>query len=56
MEALGAALGKPVAFAVVSAVGMLVRRTDGVDEELSDEPTWTKELRALSGMSPREED
>jgi proteasome lid subunit RPN8/RPN11 len=56
MEALTVALGKAVPFAVVSVAGMLVRNSDGVDEEVADEPPWTKELRELSGMKPREEE
>ena len=56
MQALTAALGKGVTFAVVSVSGMLVRNADGVDEQVADEPPWTKELRELSGMSAREEE
>ena len=58
MEALNAALGRRVRFSVVSPTGMLVRDSDGNDQEVATEPPWTVELRALSGMrsAPPEED
>ena len=57
MEALNAALGRRVRFSVVSPTGMLVRDTDGNDQEVAAEPPWAVELRARSGMrcAPEEE-
>jgi hypothetical protein len=49
MEALTAALGRPVRFSVVAPEGMVVRE-DGRDVHVKQEPTWTTRLRADSGM------
>jgi hypothetical protein len=51
MEALLAALGKPIRFSVVAPNGMIAR-VDGKDAlvALADEPWWTALLRLASGM------
>jgi hypothetical protein len=49
MEALTAALGRPVRFSVVAPEGMVVR-ADGRDVFVTEEPAWTALLRADSGM------
>jgi proteasome lid subunit RPN8/RPN11 len=50
MEALTAALGFSLVFSVVAPTGML-RRIDGEDVHVGEEPPWAAELRRLSGMN-----
>ncbi|WNG24577.1 hypothetical protein F0U62_11495 [Cystobacter fuscus] len=50
MEALLLALGQPVRFSVVAPEGTLVREY-GQDRLRAEEPAWTAELRARSGMA-----
>jgi hypothetical protein len=50
MAALTAALGFPILFSVVAPNGML-RRRDGQDVHVGEEPPWADELRRLSGMN-----
>ena len=50
MEALTAALGRPVRFSVVAPEGMVVRE-DGQDVRVTEEPEWTERLRTESGMA-----
>jgi hypothetical protein len=50
MEALLLALGRPVRFSVVAPEGTLVRE-HGQDRLRAEEPAWTAELRARSGMA-----
>jgi hypothetical protein len=50
MAALETALGHPLAFSVVAPTGM-VRRVDGRDVVVEEEPFWADLLRAASGMS-----
>ena len=52
MEALLAALGRPVCFSVVAPDSM-VRRAGGRDVPVLDEPAWAEPLRVLSGMRQR---
>jgi hypothetical protein len=51
MEALTAALGRPVRFSVVAPEGMLVREA-GRDARPVEEPGWAARLRSESGMPP----
>jgi hypothetical protein len=51
MEALTAALGRPVRFSVVAPDGRVVRE-DGRDARPAEEPGWTTRLRSESGMQP----
>lgn len=55
MAALTEALGRPVRFSVVAPDGMVVRE-DGRDVRVTEEPGWTKRLRADSGMHRRSGD
>jgi len=51
MEALRAALGKPLAFSVIAPTGSVRRQNDeDVHVELKDEPWWANLLRRASGM------
>jgi hypothetical protein len=50
MSALETALGRPLGFAVVAPKGM-VRRLNGKDVVVDEEPFWADLLRAASGMS-----
>jgi hypothetical protein len=50
MAALETALGRSIGFAVVAPRGM-VRRMDGKDVVVPEEPFWAELLRAASGMS-----
>jgi hypothetical protein len=49
MAALDRALGRALRYSVVAPGGML-RREDGIDALVTDEPWWTAPLRAASGM------
>jgi len=51
MEALTAALGRPLRFSVVAPEGMVVRE-GGQDVPVTEEPWWALRLRAASGMLP----
>ena len=52
MEALLLALGRPVRFSVVAPGGTWVRE-HGQEGLRSEEPAWTAELRARSGMTTK---
>lgn len=52
MEALGHALAETPVFSIVTDTGML-RRIDGADVLVQDEPWWTGLLRLASGLTPR---
>ncbi len=49
MSALTSALGRRLVFSVVAPRGM-VRRVDGENLLVKDEPEWAKKLRRESGM------
>lgn len=49
MTAVEAALGRPLAWAVVSPEGVLQRR-EGTESTLADRPWWTRLLELASGM------
>jgi hypothetical protein len=51
MEALTAALGRPLRFSVVAPEGMVVRE-GGQDVPVTEEPWWALRLRVVSGMLP----
>jgi len=51
MEALTAALGRPLRFSVVAPEGMVVRE-GGRDVPVAEEPWWALRLRVASGMHP----
>lgn len=53
MQALEAALGKPLVFSVVAPGGM-IRRQNGKDAVVDAEPAWAARLRVASGMTSRE--
>ena len=56
MQALGAALGKNIAFSVVAPNGTVRRQNDeDVHVELKDEPWWANLLRRASGIHFDEE-
>jgi hypothetical protein len=50
MAAIDAALGRTLAYIVVTANGMLRRAADGTLEVVADEPAWADRLRAESGI------
>jgi hypothetical protein len=50
MDALDAALGRPLGYAVVTPENLLRRRPDGRTLIEEDEPAWADELRAASGL------
>lgn len=50
MEAIDAALGRPLAYSVVTADKVLRRASDGRTLVLDTEPPWVAALRAASGM------
>ena len=50
MDALDAALGRHLAYAVVTPENLLRRRPDGTTLVDSDEPSWVADLRVASGM------
>jgi hypothetical protein len=50
MDAIDAALGRPLDYAVVTADKVLRRTPDGRTLVLPDEPPWVADLRAASGM------
>lgn len=52
MEALSDALGRAPLFSVVAPAGM-IRRQDGRDERVVEEPWWADLLRRASGMHRR---
>lgn len=49
MEALEAGLGRAPVFSVVAPAGM-VRRIEGKDQRVEEEPWWANLLRRASGM------
>ncbi len=49
MEAIQLGLGKALVLSIVAPDGML-RRVDGQDRRIRDEPSWAATLRKLSGM------
>lgn len=49
MEALAAGLGRAPVFSVVAPAGM-VRRVEGKDQRVEEEPWWANLLRRASGM------
>jgi hypothetical protein len=51
MDALDAALGRPLGYAVATREYLLRRRPDGRTLVENDEPAWVADLRAASGMS-----
>jgi hypothetical protein len=50
MDALDAALGRPLGYAVVTPDNLLRRRSDGRTLVEDIEPAWVAQLRAASGM------
>jgi hypothetical protein len=50
MDALDAALGRPLAYAVVTPENLLRRRPNGHILIDNDEPAWVGELRTASGL------
>jgi hypothetical protein len=50
MEAIDAALGRPLAYSVVTADNLLRRGPDGRTLVIAPEPAWVADLRAASGM------
>ena len=50
MDALDAALGRPLAYAVVTADNLLRRRPDGRTLVENVEPAWVADLRMASGL------
>jgi hypothetical protein len=51
MEAVDAALGRPLAYSVVTADNLLRRLPDGRTLVVVPEPAWVAELRDTSGMA-----
>jgi hypothetical protein len=50
MDAIDAALGRPLGYAVVTPENLLRRRPDGSTLVDDDEPTWVPDLRVASGL------
>jgi hypothetical protein len=50
MDAIDAALGRALAYAVVTVDNLLRRRPDGRTLVEADEPPWVSDLRTESGM------
>ncbi len=53
MDALDAALGRPLAYAVVTPENLLRRRPDGRTLIEEHEPAWVADLREASGLEVR---
>ncbi|HTW98138.1 MAG TPA: Mov34/MPN/PAD-1 family protein [Acidimicrobiales bacterium] len=50
MKAIDAGLGRRLDYGIVSPAGYLRRRGDGSESRVTDEPWWTRLLRAASGL------
>jgi hypothetical protein len=50
MDAVDAALGRRLGYAVVTPENLLRRRPDGTTLIEHDEPSWVADLRAASGI------
>ena len=50
MEAIDAALGRPLRYAVVTTDGLIYRESDGTDRLATDDPAWVAVLREESAM------
>ncbi len=51
MDALARALAETPVFSIVTETGML-RRIDGLDAPVTDEPWWVPLIRLASGLTP----